>query len=108
MTLILAPVSASKSGARRWSGSAICGPLNVSRLTSTPEKSWAAADALAAGSALAEAGATDAGADAGAADGVVPEQAVAMKIAVIAAATERYRDTTGDPPLACRPFRPAY
>ena len=44
MTLIFAPVSASKSGARRWSGSATCGPLNVSRLTSTPVKSWPAAD----------------------------------------------------------------
>ena len=63
----------------------------------TPVKSWPAADALGATAALADgAGATDAGAD----DGVAPEQAEAMKIAVIAAATKRYRDTTWDPPLA--------
>ncbi len=30
ITLTLAPVSFSKSGARRWSGSAICGPVKVS------------------------------------------------------------------------------
>src|SRR6476661_7969816 len=36
MTLILAPVSLAKSGARRCSGSAIWGPLNVRMLTSTP------------------------------------------------------------------------
>jgi hypothetical protein len=71
--------------------------LNVNRLTSTPVKSWPAADALGAGSALADGAAADV---AGADDGVVPVQAVAMKIAVIAAATERYRDTTWDPPLA--------
>jgi hypothetical protein len=66
-------------------------------LTVTPLKSWAALDPAGLASAVAEgAGATDAGAD----DGDVPEQAEAMKIAVIAAATERYRDTTGDPPLA--------
>src|SRR3954463_10342477 len=29
------PVMASQSGARRWRGSAICGPLKVSRLTLT-------------------------------------------------------------------------
>jgi hypothetical protein len=79
------------------SGSATCGPSNVSRLTVTPLKSWAAPDAAVLASAVAEgAGATDAGA----VEGVDPVQAEAMKIAVIAAATERYRDTTGDPPLA--------
>src|SRR5690349_18836389 len=36
MTLILAPVSAAKSGARRCNGSAICGPVKVSTLTVTP------------------------------------------------------------------------
>ena len=41
--------------------------------------------------------------DAGADDGVAPAQAEAMKIAVIAAATERYRDPTLDPPLALVP-----
>src|SRR5690348_3612186 len=40
MTLIFAPVSFSKSGARRCSGSAICGPVNVTRLTVTPSKGF--------------------------------------------------------------------
>src|ERR1700751_5027569 len=43
MMLILAPVSFSKSGARRCSGSAICGPVKVIRLTVTPSKSPAEA-----------------------------------------------------------------
>src|SRR5438105_1585570 len=48
-----APVAASNAGARRWSGSATCGPLNVSRLTVTPSN-WPVladvdADALADG-----------------------------------------------------------
>src|SRR5215510_10070035 len=43
ITLILAPVSFLKSGARRCSGSAICGPVNVRRLTVTPAKGWAPA-----------------------------------------------------------------
>ena len=34
--LICAPVMALKSGARRCSGSAICGPVKVMMLTSTP------------------------------------------------------------------------
>src|SRR4051794_19955770 len=38
MTWILAPVSFSKSGARRCSGSAICGPVNVTTWMSTPSK----------------------------------------------------------------------
>jgi hypothetical protein len=45
MTLILAPDLHSKAGARRWSGSATCGPLKVSRLTTTPvDGAHAAAD----------------------------------------------------------------
>ena len=36
MTLTWMPVAASKSGARRMSGSATCGPLNVNRLTVVP------------------------------------------------------------------------
>src|SRR5437879_9407515 len=42
MTLILAPVSFSKSGARRCRGSAICGPVNVRMFTATPSKGPAA------------------------------------------------------------------
>ena len=42
MMLICAPVMALKSGARRCSGSAICGPVKVMMLTSTPSNSPAA------------------------------------------------------------------
>src|SRR5690349_7705090 len=64
-----------QSGARRWSGSAICGPLNVRMLMLTPlnfaqsAASWlaagaAAADADAAGAlAASDAGGADAGPD---------------------------------------------
>src|SRR5690348_15590503 len=48
MTLILAPVSAWKSGARRCNGSAICGPVNVSTFTVTPAN-WLLPPPLAAG-----------------------------------------------------------
>jgi hypothetical protein len=51
MTLMCAPVRASKSGARRMSGSATCGPLKVSRLTLMPANgfsSWAVAGAATA------------------------------------------------------------
>src|SRR5882672_1251838 len=49
MTSTFAPVSLLKSGARRWSGSAICGPVNVTTRTVTPAKLWVAAgDAVAA------------------------------------------------------------
>ena len=51
-TLMSAPVSFAKSGARRCSGSAIWGPVNVRTVTLTPAKFWpdgeAAADADAA------------------------------------------------------------
>src|SRR6266545_1432256 len=40
-TLILAPVSRWNSGARRWSGSAICGPVKVRTLTETPSCAFA-------------------------------------------------------------------
>src|SRR5712691_995608 len=40
MTSTFAPVSFSKSGARRWSGSAICGPVNVTTRTVVPAKFW--------------------------------------------------------------------
>src|SRR3954447_19722203 len=43
MTLILAPVSFPKSGARRCRGSAICGPVKVTRFTVTPAKGFAPA-----------------------------------------------------------------
>jgi hypothetical protein len=46
MTLIFAPVSFPKSGARRCRGSAICGPVNVRTLTVTPSKGLAPAAAL--------------------------------------------------------------
>src|SRR6476620_6190643 len=38
-TLTLAPVFAANSLAWRWSGSAICGPVNVTAVISTPAKS---------------------------------------------------------------------
>ncbi len=43
MTFTLAPVSFSKSGARRCSGSAICGPVKVMMLMVTPSNSPASA-----------------------------------------------------------------
>ena len=45
ITLTLAPVSASKSGARRCSGSAICGPVKVMTLTVTPSNGLSCARA---------------------------------------------------------------
>ena len=45
MTFTLAPVSFSKSGARRCIGSAICGPVKVMTLTVTPSNSPAEAGA---------------------------------------------------------------
>ena len=102
-TLIVAPVSAWKSGARRLSASAICGPSNVSRWTDTPSNRSppAAGDALPAGGADAAgsetAGADPAGADPagdGLADGL---HAAMIRITLIAETTKRKRDTTGGP-----------
>src|SRR6478672_9060795 len=59
MTLTCAPVRASKSGARRWSGSATCGPLKVSRFTLTPLN---ACDAAGVGAAACDADAAALGA----------------------------------------------
>src|SRR6476661_1783226 len=104
-TLIVAPVSFWKSGARRWSGSAIWGPLNVSRWTETPANCCppAAADPLAAG---AEAAGTDAAGDG---DGLAAVlHAETIRIALIAVATSRKRDSTGGS-SSCDPcHRPAY
>src|SRR4029079_11725310 len=107
-TLIVAPVSALKSGARRWSGSAIWGPLNVSRWTLTPANCCppAAADPLAAG---ADAAGTGAAGDEALGDGLAAVlQAETIRIALIAVATSRKRDTTGGS-SSCYPcHRPAY
>src|SRR2546428_1503003 len=48
MTSTFAPVSLLKSGARRWSGSAICGPVNVTTRTVTPANGCACAVAVGA------------------------------------------------------------
>src|SRR6266566_5228114 len=106
MTLTWPPVSFSQSGARRWSGSATCGPLKVRMLTLRPanfvpgEAATAEADAAGADAALDAAGADPAG-DEG--DGLaVLLQPVMARIGMIAAATSRYRDTAGSPPLDIR------
>jgi len=69
-TLTWPPVSCCQSGARRWSGSATCGPLKVRMLIFTPANfvpgEAAAADADAAGPDAA--GVVAAGADAAAED----------------------------------------
>src|SRR4051812_31544770 len=94
-TLIVAPVSAWKSGARRWSGSAICGPLNVRRWTVTPSNCLPPAAGEALPPAPADAAGADEGADA-AGDGLAAVlHAETIRIALIAVATSRKRDTTG-------------
>jgi hypothetical protein len=77
--------------------------LNVKRLTVTPVKSAAAADAEAAAVAGASVAAWDGGDD-----GAAVEHAVTTRIGMIAAATNRNRDTAGSPPLASAADRPAY
>src|SRR4051812_13440898 len=98
MTLTWAPVSASKSGARRWSGSATCGPLNVSRLTLTPLNAWDGAGV--AGSAEAGVPPLAAGAEAAVdapalagADGVAGLQPVMTSIKPTTGAMDLNRDT---------------
>src|SRR6476620_2750560 len=94
-TLTWPPVSFSQSGARRWSGSATCGPLKVRMLTLTPlnlSPCEAAGDAAA--DAAADAVAADAGVEA-AVDGlvvVVPHPA-STSTKPIAGATVLNRDT---------------
>ena len=116
MTLMWAPVSFSKSGARRWSGSATCGPLNVSRLTLRPLKACDAAglgaaawdaDAAALG-AVDAAGAVLGGALAtGAELGDAGLQPAMTSINPTTGAMDLNRDT-GVPPLDQTLVRPAY
>src|SRR6266540_6137553 len=92
MTLIWAPVRRSKSGARRWSGSATWGPLNVRMLTLMPLNlsPWGGCDA--------------AGADADAAGGA-DAPGVALGVAVWHAVTMIARLARTPAPRNNRPFR---
>src|SRR4029077_11102296 len=92
------PVSFSQSGARRWSGSAIWGPLNVRILMLTPANLVPGeAAATDADGAATEPGADVAGADATETDGAGADgdglafvlQAAKARIGMIAAATNR-------------------
>src|SRR5882672_769646 len=96
-TLTWPPVSFSQSGARRWSGSATCGPLNVRMLMLTPAN-LVPGDAAAVGADEAGADAADAGADAGVvaagdALGVAVLQPAITTTRAIAAAIDGNRDT---------------
>jgi len=90
MTLMWAPVNASKSGARRWSGSAICGPLNVSRFTLMPLNAWDGAGV---------AGPAEPAADAAGAEAAVVGAELAAGLEVVVAplqpAMTRIKPTTG-------------
>src|SRR3954470_22205305 len=109
-TLTCPPVSCSQSGARRWSGSATCGPLNVRMLTLMPLNlspceaaglgavDAAAAEAEAPVEAAADAvaaGGADAGAPGPAGDGVVDAalHPASTSTKPIAGATVLNRDT---------------
>src|SRR3954452_22280636 len=79
-TLTWPPVRASQSGARRWSGSATCGPLKVRMLIFTPANEGALGAALSAGAA---------GLSLGSAAIAVGENAVPASVAVVISAIPR-------------------
>jgi len=95
-TLTWPPVSFSQSGARRWRGSATCGPLKVRMLTLMPLNfvpCEAAGDALAASEAAAEAAAEAAVDAAGAWDAGVALHADRTSTKPTAGAIDLNRDT---------------
>src|SRR5882672_5862215 len=93
-TLTWPPVSFSQSGARRWSGSATWGPLNVRMLTFTP-LNFVPWDAAGAALADAEAAGADAAgaADTGTVEGVWALHADRIRIKLTAGAIDLNRDT---------------
>src|SRR6266540_5572695 len=94
MTLIWAPVRRSKSGARRWSGSATWGPLNVRMLTLTPLNLSPCGGC--------DAAAPDAGADA---PGAADAGAVALGVAGAHADARSARLAKSPAPRRDQPFR---